>query len=93
MMRRVSASVENPEEPANFDPLFSLSNHFMCEALQSGGLYLMGAPPDGSNDGQYCPICEFSKHSKDFDAKEQVGNIVGQMATWARDKGLITKLQ
>lgn len=92
LAERLAASMEDPQEVTNFDPLFAMSNHFVCEALKAGGLYLMGKPADGSNDGQFCPICEFIKHSKDFDAKAQIDNIAVQMAIWARGKGLIQKV-
>ncbi len=77
---------------AKFDPLMSLNWHFTGEAMRCGGLYLMGQNETGENDGHYCPICEFAKHSKGFEAKEAIGNIADQMAVHCRAEGLIPQL-
>ena len=78
-------------ETPPFDPLMSMNNHWWSEALQSGGLYLMGQPEDGSNEGHYCPVCEFSKHQKGFDARSTIHNIASQMQAYCYDEGIIPR--
>jgi hypothetical protein len=76
--------------PTSFDPLMSLNNHFFGEALRCGGLYLMALNDKGEH---YCPICEFEKHGKDFNAKAQVAASADAMLAYARDEGLLPKVQ
>lgn len=77
-----------------FDPLMSMNWHWSGEALRNGGLYLMEidmkANPD--NEGHYCPLCEFAKHMKGFEAKASIGMIADQMADHARAEGLIPQV-
>jgi hypothetical protein len=77
-----------------FDPLMSMNWHWSAEAMRCGGLYLMTVDTETNpeNEGHYCPICEFVKHAKGFDAKEAIGNIADQMAVHARAEGLIPKV-
>lgn len=94
VLKSGEAALENIEkelkgDTAHFDPLMAMNNHWWGAALQAGGLYLMGEAPDGSNEGHYCPLCEFEKHSEGFVAEEAVGAIADQMADHARKEGLI----
>lgn len=77
-----------------FDPLMSMNWHWTNEALRCGGLYLMAvdAEANPANDGHYCPICEFVKHAKNFDAPASIGMIADQMAAHARSEGLIPQV-
>jgi hypothetical protein len=43
----------------DYDPLMSCHWMITSQALKMGGLYLMGAKPDGT---EYCPICEAVAH-------------------------------
>lgn len=87
------AELEGEKDPKQFDPLISLNWHFSGEAIRCGGLYLMSPDPSGANDGHWCPICEFVKNAKGFDAKAQIGRVADQMAEHAREQGLIPKVQ
>jgi hypothetical protein len=78
-------------EKAHFDPLMSMNTHWWSVALQNGGLYLMGTPEDGANEGHYCPLCEFEKHSEGFVAVEAVGSIADQMRDYAIAENLIAR--
>lgn len=73
-----------------FDPLMSMNWHWSNAALESGGLYIMGQNPDDA-DGHYCPLCEFTKHAKGFDATTEVGRIADQMLEHCRAEGLVAK--
>lgn len=73
----------------NFDPLMSMHWHFTNLALEYGGLYLMGTPEDGSNDGNFCPFCEFEKHNKEFIPKEQIEKVADEMRAWCLEEKLI----
>lgn len=75
-----------------FDPLMSMHWHWMNNALQEGGLYLMGQTEDGSNDGHYCPLCEYTKHAKGFDGSAAIGLVADQMLEFARGEGLVPKV-
>ena len=76
---------------APFDPLMSMNNHWWGNALQNGGLYLMNldlaANPE--NEGHYCPLCEYEKHSKGFDAKAAVEQVADQMLQYCRSERLV----
>lgn len=74
------------ENPESFDPMISMHWHFTNQALKYGGPYLLGHDPNGD---QYCPICEFEKHAEGFVAKDEIDDVAGQMATWARSVSLI----
>lgn len=43
----------------NFDPLMAANWMLMGNALQMGGLYLMGQDKNGQ---EYCPVCEAETH-------------------------------
>lgn len=79
--------------PADFDPLMALNNHFWFEVLRCGGLYLMAQDPSGANDGHYCPLCEFEKHSNGFVAADAVATVADQIAEHCRAQGLLPKVQ
>ena len=89
---RLESELNGEEKTKIFDPLMSLHYHFCGEALRCGGLYLMGENVTGDNDGQYCPICEFTQHLDGFDAPEEINNIAAQMAVWARTEHLIPQV-
>lgn len=74
-----------------FDPLMSLNNHYMGDALRNGGLYLMSVDmaANPTNEGHYCPLCEFKKHMPGFDAKVDVEQTADSMAAYAREQKLI----
>ena len=90
---RTKEELEGGLTADNFDPLLQLGWHFTSEALRCGGLYLMFTNESGENDGHYCPLCEFESHYDGWDSKKQIENIAGQMAEWAREEGLIPKVQ
>jgi hypothetical protein len=69
-----------------FDPLLALNNHFWSEALRCGGLYLMGLNEQAEH---YCPICEFERHVKGFDAKVRIGENADAMLEHCRTEGLL----
>jgi hypothetical protein len=52
----------------------------------------MMAPEDGSNDGHFCPLCEYEKHSPGFVASEAIDLVSGQMADYCRSEGLISQI-
>lgn len=89
---KMVSELQGGDAKTTFDPLLSLNSHFSAEALRCGGLYIMGQNDTGENDGHICPVCEFVKHAKGFDAKEAIGNIADQMAEWARSEGMIPAL-
>lgn len=75
----------------DFDPLMSMHWYFTNNALRSGGLYLMCSNEDGSNEGHYCPLCEFEKHSEGFVAKDVISNVADQMRENCITTGLIAR--
>ena len=77
-----------------FDPLMSMHWHFTNEALRCGGLYLMTNDPAANpdNDGEFCPVCEFVKHSQGFVASEAIGSVADQMLAYCREQGLVPKV-
>lgn len=89
---RLEDESRNGRDSANFEPLMGMDFHFAQHALQAGGLRMMGQNEDGSNEGHYCPICEFTKNAKNFDPKTEIENIAKQMAVYAREQGLIPPL-
>jgi hypothetical protein len=91
--QRVSAFVDGGLSLAAFEPFISLSDHWFNQALRCGGVGLLCANPTGENDGHYCPICEFEKHSEDFDAMGEITAVAQEMATWARQHHLIPMVQ
>lgn len=92
-MANIKQELEGATAP--FDPLMSMNNHWWGNALQNGGLYLMGVDVEANphNEGHYCPLCEFEKHREGFVAKDEVGAVADQMADYARANGLIAKVQ
>lgn len=73
-----------------FDPLMSMNWHWTNMALQNGGLYLMTLNEKGEH---YCPVCEFEKHVKGFDALAEIGKVGEQMVAYCRENGLIAAVQ
>lgn len=67
----------------------SCNNMIFAEGLRGGGLYLMGAKPDGS---QYCPICEAITNGAG-DEKYWIDGPADGCLTHARDLGLVPKVQ
>lgn len=88
-IERTVDELEGGDHKKNFDPLMSMHWHFTNEAIRCGGLYLMGESDSAENDRQYCPVCEFVKHQRDFDPKQRIETVADQMAKWARSEGLI----
>lgn len=83
-------SVSEQTTKETFDPLMSMHWHWMNGALRNGGLYLMGQNPDDS-DGNYCPVCEYSKHVKEFDAKKEIESVADQMREYCIEQNLIAR--
>lgn len=69
-----------------FDPLMSLNMHFWNEGLRCGGLYMMGQDEHGN---EICPVCEFVKHAKDFDAQKSIDGIADQIRAYCVEKGWV----
>lgn len=77
-----------------FDPLMSMHWHWTNGALRNGGLYLMGVYYDENNvEHHYCPICEYVKHMKDFDAKKEIESVADQMRVYCVEQKLIAGTQ
>jgi hypothetical protein len=93
LLARTVEELKGGDLKRTFDPLMSMNYHFTNNALTCGGLYLMGQNDTGENDGEFCPVCEFEKHSKGFDARTQISRVADQMAEWARSENLIPKTQ
>lgn len=72
---------------APFDPLMSMNWHFSGEAIRNGGLYLMGQDENGK---QYCPICEFVKNMKGFNARRAIDDVADEMRAYCVEAGLIS---
>lgn len=87
-----TGSVSEQTTKETFDPLMSMHWHFTNYALECGGLYLMCQNEDGKNEGQYCPVCEFEKHSEGFIAKDQITSVADQMRDYCIKEGLIPRL-
>lgn len=83
-----NAMTELQGEEAPFDPLMSMNWHFHSQALQGGGLYLMG-DAGSENDGHYCPLCELDRHIPAFDPNEAIDLVAAQMLEYVRKEGLI----
>lgn len=88
--KNMATELEGGEAP--FDPLMSMHWHWMISAMRIGGLYLLGQTEDGSNDGQFCPVCEFAKNWPGFDAKEDIETVAKQMQAHCRERGLIPRV-
>lgn len=61
MTRIVGQLQGQSETKQNFDPLMACNNMLWGNALQVGGLYLMGTDEQGN---EYCPVCEADKHGQ-----------------------------
>ena len=85
---KATGTVSDKTTRDTFDPLMSMHWHFTNNALQYGGLYLMGQNPYDS-EGNYCPVCEFAKHYKEFDAKKEIGDVADQMRIYCIEQKLI----
>lgn len=75
-----------------FDPLMSMHWHWCNGAIANGGLYLLGRNPD-AEDGEFCPVCEFAKHAKDFDVKREIDAVGDQMRAYCVEQKLIPGAQ
>ena len=71
----------------DYDPLFDCNNMITCNALQSGGLYLMGKPPEGEH---FCPICEAVAHNCGSEAFWLDSPADASLA-YCREQGLVPK--
>lgn len=81
---------EPDEKNERFDPLMSMNWHWMNHAVRLGGPYLLYEDENGE---PYCPLCEFEKHYKDFNADESIGKVAEQIADYCRLKGMIPPIQ
>lgn len=70
-IQNVVMQVEGDDVP--YDPLMACNWMIMGRALDVGGLYLMGAKPDGSH---YCPLCECILNRPDDMPEEDAIKIV-----------------
>ena len=93
LVEKVKGEFDGENTKATFDPLMSINYHFTGEALRCGGVYLMGQDPSGANEGHYCPVCEFEKNSKGFEAEKSINSVADQMLEWCRTEGLLPKVQ
>jgi hypothetical protein len=73
----------------DFDPNMSHNWHWVNCALENGGLYLMGKNEDGSNDGDYCPVCEYEAHCDGWEAKVEIDKVSKSMQEFCRENGLL----
>lgn len=55
-------SLSGQPDKETFDPLMAANLGIWGNAIDAGGLYLMGQKPDGS---AYCPLCELKEHGGD----------------------------
>lgn len=78
-----------------FDPLMSMNWHWMSTALSNGGFYLMTVDEraNPNNDGHFCPVCEFEKHSEGFNAGDAIHDVATQMRAYAIEQKLIPGVQ
>lgn len=88
---KATGTVSEQTTKETFDPLMSMHWHFTNNALQCGGLYLLGPREDGKNDGEYCPVCEFEAHQPGFVAEDQIGVVADQMRDYCLEQGLIAR--
>ncbi len=58
-MEAVTKTSADQSKAENFEPLMGSHNMIVANALQAGGLYMMGTKEDGT---PYCPVCEAEKH-------------------------------
>ena len=68
------------------DPLFSANMAIMGNAIQAGGLYLMGKKEDGSD---YCPLCEALRNLEDGMDKKWIECAVQEQYDNALNAGLL----
>ncbi len=73
-----------------FNPLLALHDHFLDDCIKHGGDYIMRPDFSGNNNGHYCPVCEFAKHSKRFVPLTDIDRVAGQVAAFCRKQGLVT---
>jgi hypothetical protein len=67
--KRIVEEVEGTAGPVTFDPLSSMNYAIWAEVLRVGGLYLMGAKPDGQ---EYCPLCEVEEGAGEGSAQNWI---------------------
>lgn len=86
------AEVKGEETP--FDPLMAMNNHWFSCAIDAGGIYLMfiNEQENPDNEGHYCPICEYEKHSEGFDAPAAIDSIAEQLLAYCRKNNIIPQL-
>lgn len=81
------------ETPQNFDPLFSMNNHFFGIAIKVGGLYMLEVDPTNealkANEGHRCPACEPETHAPGYVFKNEAMKVAKQMADWCRENKMI----
>lgn len=72
-----------------FDPLMGANLAIWSNALEAGGLYLMGTTESGE---QYCPICESEKHGG-YPAEWWITNAADEQLNRAQELGLVPPIQ
>lgn len=78
--------LEGHPEPRDWDPLMSANWAIHSQALQCGGLYLMG---EDENGREYCPLCEAEKRGGEGTANEWVNGCSDAMLAHAREMKLV----
>lgn len=84
--QRLEKSLESGKIES-FDPLISAHNMIVSNAVRSGGMYLMGEKPDGS---EYCPLCELDLHLTEMGegSEEWIEAASDGVLALCREKGL-----
>lgn len=86
-IKSVTNQIEGKEH--HYDPLMAGNFAIWSNALDAGGLYLMGKDENGN---EYCPLCELDKHTN-CDPKASVKWITGcadEQLKICQEKGLVS---
>jgi hypothetical protein len=78
------------DDAKGFDPLLRANWMIFNRALESGGLYLMTAKPDGS---EHCPLCEAEKALGAGEAQRWIDGCTDSLRLYAREIKLIPGVQ
>jgi hypothetical protein len=66
-IERLSEELHGEGDERRLDPLIRANIMIVSKALEGGGLYLIGEPPEGAGtDGHYCPVCEGIKFRNSY---------------------------
>lgn len=85
--RQIQEDLSGAPEKETFDPLMAANFAIWSNAIDMGGLYLMGHDDQGN---EYCPVCESTKHngpSEDW----WINNAANDAYTRAVEYGLVSK--